>query len=887
MQQQVPVYYPRAAVTTLASSDEIVPPDASIRSICIDDGNASPQLLRSSLYKIPQDHSIWQQSGNVPMGVIAVPLAVPSEDYRGRPIKRIDDDGNNADDSQSHENETAEGYTSQRIPVLHTQGGSAPPRCRHCNAYMNPFFGPDGTCNFCNTRNAQLANNYSQQSPSTIFGTVEYTVDGPYITREPQPVQANLHVYIVDLTCPHLFDYVTLLRRIGSDVYQHYVRQQHATNSQVSSSSITPPRIGVCFVSSLGVFLHRHSGSDSGMENGFGNHNHNHHPAVTRTHSLIIVPDVTEEPFAAIPLGEWTMDVSSEGALQHYQEFLDGQVKDDLQVWRQRVKEKNAYGLDGLELSCGGAAVAFLSQVLAETGGRGTLLTWRRPNFGVGSIAHRSGKARGKLRPDEDDLPCVPLQSQTFFRNGSQDETTARFYKELAATCVRNRVSLDIVIHTDLSLHGPFLDIATLSELCRTTSGNLIWIQTQDWQSQLYEELVRPIYSFAGWDVVFKLRCSEGLQVKNMVCVPGTTVESIVGSPEVEFSSLSSTSSLAVELEHRVGGIRKEQRSVYLQSATLYTTIHGQRRVRVSTLALPTTSSVKDVFRNMDFAAATTLILRKVVMDLRKVEGNEDVSLRTRARDSIFIQCVHMLAAYKKHTGSMTDQLLLPKRMEILPLFLMCLLKSPMLRLGVPVRMDGATSAVAIRPSNDERSFFQFQCATANPAVVMLLLYPRIFSISEQDLDSNSCGEWQPSQAPAEFNGCVQLPPALPSSLESLQDDGIYLIDGGLKVYLVVGKDVALDVKEQIYQQQLSQWNSRAAKILWQLRAFNSITQGCESEVRPTYAPLSLVYQQGDHQSPLELSMLDLMVEDAMGGQRDYNDFLMGIHSSIRSHNIS
>ena len=39
-----------------------------------------------------------------------------------------------------------------------------------------------------------------------------------------------------------------------------------------------------------------------------------------------------------------------------------------------------------VELSCGGAALAMLAEALLELGGRGTLITWRRPNFGMSRV---------------------------------------------------------------------------------------------------------------------------------------------------------------------------------------------------------------------------------------------------------------------------------------------------------------------------------------------------------------------------------------------------------------------------------------------------------------------------------------------------------------------
>ncbi|GKY92125.1 hypothetical protein MPSEU_000183900 [Mayamaea pseudoterrestris] len=836
-QQSLPIYYPRAAATDMQSNP--VPPDASTRFAALDDGNASPNLMRCTTYAFPKDRSVWHATGDLPLGILCTPLGVHSDDFMPRPRRTIHGSDEDWQDVE-------------RVPVVACANGNLPPRCKHCSAYLNPFFGQNGKCNFCGTRNNQLLN-VMNGSLSMQLGTMEYIVEGPYVTRE-QPVQAAVHVYALDVTCPHVLEYVSILRQVGCELHRHWTRQQQ-------QSQELQPRIGVCLVSSVGIMLR----STDGKLN-------------------VIIPDVTENPFAPWPLYDWSFDVSAKEGLDAWTTFCDEQLEGDVRGLKERAKGKNAQGMDNFELSCGGAGLAFLADALKDSGGRGTLVSWRRPNFGVGSIPHRSSKARGKLRAEDDDVPSTPLQVQSTFRS-SQDEAAATFYQRLAKSCVKNRVSLDIVMHRDPLLQHPFMDLATLGELCRVTSGKLAWIDVSTWKTQLYEELVRQIYSFSGWDVVFKLRCSDGLQIKSLICSPGTVVEELVGSPEVELTTLSSTTCLAIELDHRIGGVRKDQPFVFFQSATLYTTMSGQRRVRVSTLAVRTATTAKEVFRSVDFSTVSSVLLRRVVANLRRMEGSEDVSLRAQTRDAIYIQCVHMLAAYRKETGSMNDQLLLPSRMQTLPLFLMALLKSLMLRPGVPVRMEGAGSPLLLRPSADERSVFQFHSATTIPAFCLQLLYPRIFAIDDAALEGY--GDWCASEASAEFNGFVRLPPPLYPSLEVLQDECLYLIDGGLKMYLVVGKDVAPEVKEQVHKCALGEWNPRAQNLLWQLRAFNSIGRGSESELRPTYATVSIVFQQGNHQNPLEMAVMDLMLDDAIGGQRDYNDFLIALQNSIRTYKIS
>lgn len=60
-----------------------------------------------------------------------------------------------------------------------------------------------------------------------------------------------------------------------------------------------------------------------------------------------------------------------------------------------------------------------------------------------------------------------------------------------------------------------------------------------------------------------------------------------------------------------------ERGEAYLQFALLYSTVDGQRRVRVHTLALPITPSLGTTFRGADLDAYMSYVSRKVASQVR------------------------------------------------------------------------------------------------------------------------------------------------------------------------------------------------------------------------------------------------------------------------------
>ena len=220
------------------------------------------------------------------------------------------------------------------------------------------------------------------------------------------------------------------------------------------------------------------------------------------------------------------------------------------------------------------------------------------------------------------------------------------------------------------------------------------------------------------------------------------------------------------------------------------------------------------------------------------------------------------------------SQLLLPEKLQLLPLLCMCQLKSPMLRPGIP-RRSPLTHANQISPSADERAFFGWHVAHANPATTSLMVHPNIFSVDSND---ESIGEWQ--QGP-EGHGFIRMPDPILPSMASMKDDGIYLLDNGFRFFLYIGRDASEEAKA-LASSRDSDLGSLIDRLVWQMRTFTSTSRGSETELRPTYAPIVTVMERHGHEAPLESNVLELMVDDAIGGEKDYVDFLCTLHRRIR-----
>ena len=65
---------------------------------------------------------------------------------------------------------------------------------------------------------------------------------------------------------------------------------------------------------------------------------------------------------------------------------------------------------DKWKRNCGGAALVALSDALKDSGGRGTLITTRRPNYGVGALRDREAVTKYGIGSSSEQKLFTPLQ---------------------------------------------------------------------------------------------------------------------------------------------------------------------------------------------------------------------------------------------------------------------------------------------------------------------------------------------------------------------------------------------------------------------------------------------------------------------------------------------
>ncbi|KAH6803284.1 Sec23/Sec24 protein transport family protein [Perilla frutescens var. frutescens] len=472
-----------------------------------------------------------------------------------------------------------------------------------------------------------------------------------------------------------------------------------------------------------------------------------------------------------------------------------------------------------------GAAVKAAFLAMKSTGGKLLVFQSVLPSIGIGSLSAREAEGRSNMSAGEKEAHKL-LQPA--------DKTL----KTMAIELAEYQVCVDLFITSQM-----YVDIASLSVIPRTTGGQVYYyypFSALSDPAKLYNDLRWNVTRPQGFEAVMRVRCSQGIQVQEY---SGNFCKRI--PTDVDLPAIDCDKTIMVTLKH--DDKLQEGSECSFQCALLYTTVYGQRRIRVSTLSLPCTNMLSNLFRSADLDTQFACIIKQAASEIPSAPI-------AQVRDQATNVCINILYSYRKFcaTVSSAGQLILPEALKMLPLYTLALLKS------TGLRSDGRV---------DDRSFWINYVSPLPTPLVIPLVYPRMISLhdlNEKELDDSI------------------IPTPIPLSSEHITADGIYLLENGVDCLIYVGDTVQPDILQQLFgissveeisnQFILQQHDNPLSKKL------NDIVNEIRRQ-RCSYLRLRLC-KKGD---PSGMMFFSYLVEDKMASGLSYVEYLIHIHRQIQS----
>lgn len=403
-----------------------------------------------------------------------------------------------------------------------------------------------------------------------------------------------------------------------------------------------------------------------------------------------------------------------------------------------------------------GAALQVAFKLMQASGGRITVFQSCLPNKGPGA-----------LEPRED--PNNRSAKDVAHLNPATD-----FYKRFALECSGYQIACDLFL-----MNQQYSDMATISGISKHSGGCVhhfpLYQKTkphmvESFRSCFKRYLTRKI----GFEAVMRIRCTRGLQVHTFhgnFFVRSTDLLSLPNvNPDAGYG-------MQISYEESL----TDAKTICFQAALLYTNSEGERRIRVHTVCLPVTASLPEVMHSADTEAIIGL-LSKMAVD-RSVASN-----LSDARDAFINATIDVYNAFKiaqNLPSGQSGQLIAPRSLALLPLYILALLKHPAFRVGTSTRLDDRVYAM--------------DCMKTLPLdQLMKYVYPELYKIDaliyharNSNISSNQDDDEDEDEPLPEL-------PRLQLSAEHLDSRSIFLMDCGTLIMIYVGLNVPPDVLEAV-----------------------------------------------------------------------------------------
>jgi len=473
------------------------------------------------------------------------------------------------------------------------------------------------------------------------------------------------------------------------------------------------------------------------------------------------------------------------------------------------------------------------------------------PVIQAGKEAFKAAECAGKLIVFHHNLPVGEAPGKLKNRDdrkllGTDKEKQVlapqtKFYSDLGQECVSVACSVDLFL-----FNNAYIDVATLSQVCRLTGGQLYkytYFQSDLDGERFISDLIRNVSRPVVFDAIMRIRTSTGVRPTDFF---GSFY--MANTTDMELASLSADMALACEIKH--DDKLTDEDGVYIQAALLFTSVSGQRRLRVINLSLNVCNNMGDLYRNCDLDTTINFLAKHSIT--RLMESNPK-----SVKEGLMQQCATILACYRKNCASPSSagQLILPECMKLLPLYTNCLIKSD--------AMSGGSDMGC-----DDRAFSMSSLMSMDVLSTVIYFYPRLIPLHDVHPDD------------------TYVPTQIRCTMEKIKDEGVYLLENGVHMLLYVGLAASPTFIQDVFGvQTAAQIDIDKTTLIERDNALSRRIYGIVSDVtqsRPRTMKLTIVRQR----DKLEIIFKHFLCEDrssANDSNFSYVDFLCHMHKEIRA----
>nr|GAT59275.1 SEC23 SEC24 family protein [Mycena chlorophos] len=690
-------------------------------------------------------------------------------------------------------------------------GEEGPPRCENCRGYINPWCvweqgGSAWKCNLCG-HSTRVASSYfchldanlrrvdHDQRPELNVGTVDFVVPSDYWATNP-PQRLSMPYFSLDPPPTGPRQPQPLRFVFAFDVSNESVQSGallSACTTLHDALSSFPPQSSLAILT-FDQTLHFYDlSSDSAP--------------------MLVVSDI-DEVFIPLRTGLFVNPVDR---------------RTTIEVLLKAIPERFT-SMPHVHSALGPALRAGLA-ALAGCGGHIVVFQSTMPTIGAGALPGE---------PQEANMYDTPKEAQLY---APRDNT----WREIGADCAEEGIGVSMFLTM-----GRYIDVASIGAVASLTGGELFFhprFNPARESSVLQSQLRRLIERTTGYNCLMRVRVSNGLRITDQF---GNFSKR--GATDLEFGVLDADKAISVTFQH--SGRLNVRGNAYVQSAVLYTSVDGQRRVRMCNVALPVVELAWNVFKMADIDATVYYLARHAIAQM-------STEKMVNIRDDLTENCSSILLAYRNKCAntSSVDQLILPESFKSLPVYTLAIQKSKCLR--------------ARNVSSDVRNYWAHRMMSMSVRNVMHTLYPPLLALHDLSPEAGF---------PDPTTNRLVMPETMRDSHTYMEAHGVYLMDNGEMMVLWIGGSVSPQLLLDLFGvddlmaldprlPSLPVLQTHLSTQVHNILAYRRLSRGGR-------IPKFFIARQNMDAAELEFS--DMLVEDQNTGTMSYPDFLSVVHNQIK-----
>ncbi|CDK27372.1 unnamed protein product [Kuraishia capsulata CBS 1993] len=699
-------------------------------------------------------------------------------------------------------------------------------RCRRCRTYINPFvtFQEDGKrwrCNLCNLLNDTPMGFDFNQATSTPVNRLERSELNHAVVEFVAPPE-----YMVRAPQPLVFVFVLDVSAAA------LANGALATVSRTILDSLDriPNKDGRARVSFIGVsssltFFQIPADEEADKET-----------------SLLVVSDLDD---VLIPAAEGLLvnlaDCRSnvEKLLANFNDYFAG---------------------SGDQGSAFGPALKSAHRLINSLGGKIVCFTSSLPNIGIGKLTVR----------DEESVADKPKEASALL--GANNA----FYKSFAVDCNKSQVTVDMFL-----TGSSYQDVATLANLPRYSAGQTHFYPA--WSASRMEDITKLSKEISN-HLSMEIQLEAVMRIRGST---GTRMSAFYGNFFNRSSDLCSFPTFARDQSYVIEMAIEETLTkpyAYVQAAVLHTTAFGERRIRVLTLALPTSKEIKDIYASADQLAIANYYTHKAIEKTYSSSLND-------AREYLNKSMIEILQTYKKelvagNIGS-SSPVQICTNLRMLPLLLHSLTKNIGFRSG-KVPSDHRANALNLLGSMPLPYLIKY-------------IYPSVYSLHDMPDDCGLpfTGEEDVPEEGLKVGETV-LPTPLNATITNFEKYGLYLVCNTSELFLWVGGDAVPQLVNDLFgfediseipigkvdlPELDSDFNVRVRNIIGKIREhYDTIVYQNLYIIRgPSSNENAYAATANREVIPLRMWCMSGLVEDRSNGSNSYREYLGQLREKVVS----